>query len=130
MGTGGNETFQQKSIQKITERLKKEMLTIDRPAKMKERISELPIMRNGYGSVPKAVMDNACLKPVAKAIYAYLAAYANQNRIAYPSHKRIVSELHIGKESFYSNLRKLCDLGYVNIERLTIKSQVSKQEKL
>ena len=93
------------------------MDTIDKPAKMKERISELPIMRNGYGSVSKAVMDNACLKPVAKAIYAYLAAHANQNRMAYPSHERIVSELHVGKESFYSNLRKLCDFGYVNIER-------------
>ena len=95
--------------------------------KADKKISELPIMKSGYGIVYRTVMDDPELTSEAKAIYAYFASYANhKSNIAYPSHATIHKELRIGDKRFYDHFDRLCGAGYISAEKHTQKTKFAK----
>ncbi len=64
-------------------------------------------MSDGYGIVWRSVMQSKSLSCTAKAIYAYLASYADKNGTCFPSVERILDELNINKTTFYKHIRQL-----------------------
>lgn len=75
------------------------------------------ILKNGYGIVYKAVMQDERLSLTAKAIYAYLCSYTGSKGIVFPSRARILSELKLSKNTYYEHLNQLVELDYVVIEK-------------
>ena len=72
----------------------------------------------GFGIVGKAVMMDSVLTPEAKAIYAYLASFAGAGESCFPTRAKILSDLSIGKERYYSHFKLLIQEGYLRIEKM------------
>ncbi|WP_158620970.1 helix-turn-helix domain-containing protein [Candidatus Kurthia intestinigallinarum] len=75
------------------------------------------ILAEGYGIIPKLVMRDESLSIEAKAIYAYLAAFAGNQFEAYPSVELICHELNISKKRFLMHRKMLVERGYMEIKR-------------
>ena len=74
---------------------------------------ESSLLEKGFGFAPSVVMSNPKISFGAKGLYCYLASYANNNREAFPSVNRILSELNISKPSFYKYRKELIELKLV-----------------
>ncbi|MBO4330679.1 MAG: helix-turn-helix domain-containing protein [Oscillospiraceae bacterium] len=71
----------------------------------------------GYGTIPKAVMQDPRLDVKAKAVYAYFASYAGAGRAAFPPSPQIVNDLGVSKPTYQKALRSLQELGYISVEQ-------------
>lgn len=80
----------------------------------------------GYGLVFKDPMKNKALTIEAKAIYAYLAAYAGSTNVAFPSVELIVDELGISENRFHKNKKILIEQGYLSVHRERTENGFSK----
>jgi len=75
------------------------------------------IYEHGYGLIAQKVMRDKSLHAVAKAIYAYLAAFAGQDGQAFPSVELMMDELGIkSKDTFYKYRNQLINAGYITVE--------------
>ena len=75
------------------------------------------ILAHGYGLIPKLVTRDKKLSIEAKAIYAYLAAFAGNTQQAFPGVSLICDELNISKKRYLSHRKALIDRGYIEIKR-------------
>lgn len=75
------------------------------------------ILRDGYGYSPKKITRDASLSIEAKAIYAYLASFADENGIAYPGIELMCHELNISEKRFHRHKKQLIDQGFISVER-------------
>lgn len=75
------------------------------------------ILKNGYGYSPKKVMRDPSLSVEAKAIYAYLASFADNEGKAYPGIELMCHELNMGENRFHKYKKQLVDKGYITISR-------------
>lgn len=75
------------------------------------------ILKNGYGYSPKKVMRDPSLSVEAKAIYAYLASFADNEGKAYPGIELMCHELDISEKRFHRHKKRLIDLGFIKVER-------------
>ena len=83
-----------------------------------EKGASLPdILKDGYGYSPKRVMRDATLSVEAKAIYAYLASFADNEGKAYPGIELMCHELNMGENRFHKYKKQLIDKGYITISR-------------
>lgn len=73
------------------------------------------VLRKGYGSIPKLVMQDTRLSIEAKSIYAYIASYAGNGDSAFPGIDLMVKHLGIGEKRLYKHRKQLIDLGYITI---------------
>ena len=73
------------------------------------------IMFKGYGLIPKIVILDPTLSIEAKAIYAYLCAYAGSTDTAAVSRDKILHDLKISKKCYYNHLNTLKVKGLVSI---------------
>ena len=73
--------------------------------------------KSGYGLVYCSVMRDKSLTPEAKAIYAYLCAFAGAGETCYPSTGLMQSELKMSKDRFYRHIVYLERAGIVTKER-------------
>ncbi len=71
----------------------------------------------GYGTIPKAVMQDPRLDVKAKAVYAYFASYAGAGKAAFPPTPQIVADLGVSKPTYQKALRALQELGYIRVEQ-------------
>ncbi|MCU7557283.1 DnaD domain protein [Macrococcus capreoli] len=71
----------------------------------------------GYGLVFKNVMIDKSIDIEAKALYAFLSAYAGSSESAYPSVELICGQLNISEKRFKKYRKQLEDAGYLTIER-------------
>mgnify|MGYP000117607350 CR=1 FL=1 len=71
------------------------------------------IFADGYGIIPKMVMQDPELHIEAKAIYAYLCSFAGQGDTAFPSVKKMCRDLGISKDRYYKYIKELVDRGYI-----------------
>jgi Mn-dependent DtxR family transcriptional regulator len=71
----------------------------------------------GYGKIYKTIMRNKALLAIAKAIYAYICAYAGNSSKAFPKRDRIIRDLQINKDTFTKHLHALAEGGYLAKER-------------
>ena len=72
------------------------------------------IMAKGYGVVAKIPMRDTELKIKDKGLYAYLCALSGGGVRTWPSRGKILADLQIGKDAFYSSLERLITLGYLS----------------
>ena len=70
----------------------------------------------GYGRVYKSMVCNPDLSPPAKAVYAYLAAYAGESDSAFPGPKRYKTEMGMSVKTFKKYIKELKEAGYVIVE--------------
>ena len=75
------------------------------------------ILRDGYGYSPKKITRDASLSIEAKAIYAYLASFADEEGKAYPGIELICHELNISENRFHKHKKQLIDHGYISVYR-------------
>lgn len=75
------------------------------------------IFEGGYGLIPKKVMRDQAISINAKALYAYLCAYAGVTGEAFPTIDQIKRELHIGKNKYYRLINELINAGYIEIRQ-------------
>lgn len=75
------------------------------------------ILAEGYGIIPKIVMRDEKLSIEAKAIYAYLAAFAGNRFEAYPSVELMCHDLTISKKRLLAHRKQLVERGYLDIKR-------------
>lgn len=68
---------------------------------------------NSFGKVYKEVFMNTDISIKAKALYAYLYAYAGKNRVAYPNKERICNELGISENTLNKYLKQLIAANYI-----------------
>ena len=67
-------------------------------------------LSGGYGIITKQAMKHRNISIVAKAIYAYLCAYAVVDDECYPSVKKIMYDLNIkSSDRFYKHMKQLID---------------------
>lgn len=75
------------------------------------------INSKGFGIIPKLVMQDRRLTPFAKAIYAYFCSYAGAGRIAFPRIAKIISDIGISRNCYYSHFPLLKEFGYIKSEQ-------------
>ena len=75
------------------------------------------ILESGYGVMPQMITRDKSLSIEAKAIYAYLTAFAGNKKEAFPSVKLICSELKISEKRYLKHRKFLLDKGYIRIRR-------------
>ena len=75
------------------------------------------ILKDGYGYSPKKITRDASLSIEAKAIYAYLASFADEEGKAYPGIELICHELNISENRFHKHKKQLIDHGYISVYR-------------
>jgi len=75
------------------------------------------IYSKGYGLSPKLVMLDDRLSIVSKAIYCYFSCYAGAGKIAFPKVTKIISDLKISKNTYYTHFEPLRTCGYIKVEQ-------------
>lgn len=85
---------------------------------MEVKYNKNSILRAGYGIIPKVVMRDKNLSIEAKAIYAYLIAFAGDKKTCYPSRDLMCEELGISINRFTKHLKTLKESGYIKVERI------------
>ena len=69
---------------------------------------------NGYGIIPKLVMQDKRLTRDAKCIYAYFCSFAGTGSKAFPSVAKICDDLNYGSDdTFRKHFKLLVDYGYI-----------------
>ncbi|MDT2850191.1 helix-turn-helix domain-containing protein [Vagococcus carniphilus] len=82
------------------------------------------INSQGYGIMPKMIMQDKRLTIESKAIYAYLVSYAGAGTSAFPGLKRILSDLCISENRFYRHRKLLIDCGYISVNAIRNEKKV------
>jgi|GEM_PF-2221335 len=80
------------------------------------------IYRQGYGIVPKYVMQDQDITLESKAIYAYLCALAGSGDITFPYRETILRQLGLSKNTYYRHYKPLLEEGYLSVTRPTDKT--------
>ena len=75
------------------------------------------ILSKGYGQLSKIVMLDPLLSLEAKAIYAYFCSYCGGGNTAFPGRDKIVSDLHINKDTYYKHFKMLVSNGYISVQQ-------------
>ncbi|HZG10552.1 MAG TPA: conserved phage C-terminal domain-containing protein [Kurthia gibsonii] len=84
------------------------------------------ILAKGFGLIPRTLTRDKDLSIEAKAIYAYLAAFAGNNNEAFPSVELICAELDISRNRYFKHRKSLLEKGYIRIRRERLESGFSK----
>src|SRR5574344_793059 len=75
------------------------------------------ILSKGFGHIAKFVATDTDLTIEALAIYGYFSSFAGGGDSAFPSRKKILYDLKIGKERYYNHYNLLLKEGYITTER-------------
>nr|DAM00103.1 MAG TPA: hypothetical protein [Caudoviricetes sp.] len=84
------------------------------------------VLSKGFGLIPKLIARDKDLSIEAKAIYAYLAAFAGNNSEAFPGIELICEELNISDRRFFKHRKILLEKGYIRVRRERLESGFSK----
>jgi len=79
----------------------------------KDIIQVQGINSQGYGIIPKMVMQDKRLTIQAKAIYGYFCSYAGAGKTAFPKQTKILADLKISRNSYYTHFNLLKEFGYI-----------------
>lgn len=77
------------------------------------------ILSQGYGFSPQIVMRDTRLTPEAKAIYSYMASFADANLTSFPTIQLQLHELGMSAKRYYKHRKLLEDFGYIVVKRTT-----------
>src|SRR5271157_5553417 len=76
------------------------------------------IFSNGYGIVPKRMMQNKNLNVYDKCILAYMLSFTGGGNSCFPSYKKIAEDLCISEPTISKSLKNIISLGYIKKEKL------------
>lgn len=82
---------------------------------LKDKLEVEGVNANGYGIMPKIVMQDKRLTIESKAIYAYIVSYAGAGNSAFPSLRKILTDLQISENRFYKHRKLLIDCNYITV---------------
>ena len=85
---------------------------------MDDKIKGFSINRNGYGTVPKSVMQDQDLSISAKAVYSYFCSYTGAGDTCFPTRNKICFDLGIANNSLSKYLKELTTNGYLMVEQV------------
>lgn len=80
-----------------------------------DKFIQQDIMALGYGLISKKIMTDNSISIEAKGIYAYLASFAGNDHIAFPSKKKILNDLNISENRYYKHREQLIKAGYLTV---------------
>ena len=81
----------------------------------KTKTSEL--FNDGYGVIPKAVMQDRNLSATAKLLYAYLSSFAGADNFCFPSKEKIMFDLGLSQGTISKYLKELVQHGLVSVSQ-------------
>ncbi len=76
------------------------------------------INKDGYGIIPKSVMQDRKLSISAKAVYSYFCSFAGQGDNCLPTREKTCHDLDISKDSLRKYLSQLISEGYLTADFL------------
>ena len=74
--------------------------------------------KGGYGLVFQDVTRNKNISAAAKGLYAYLSAFCGMSDECYPSVDTIITEMDMGKDTFYRHINALVAAGVVKKQQV------------
>jgi hypothetical protein len=83
-----------------------------------DRIQGFNINSNGYGTIPKSVMQDQELSISAKAVYSYFCSYTGAGDTCFPTRNKICFDLGIANNSLTKYLKELTTNGYLKVEQI------------
>ena len=83
-----------------------------------DKIQGFRINRNGYGTIPKSVMQDQDLSIAAKAVYSYFCSFTGSGDVCFPSRKKICYDLGIANNSLSKYINELRRNGYLDVEQV------------
>lgn len=92
---------------------------------MEDKIQGFSINKDGYGTIPKTVMQDKELNIASKAVYAYFCSYTGAGDSCFPTRKKICFDLGISNDSLSKYLNQLIDNGYLTVEQIKEKGRFS-----
>lgn len=95
----------------------KRNLIEEKVQELKQLLKNEGILVKGFGLVYKGVIQSKDLNLKAKAIYAYLCAFAGNSNRCYPSVKKMINDLNIDYQTFLKYRKELESKGLIKIER-------------
>ena len=85
---------------------------------MDDKIVGFKINSQGFGTIPKLVMQDRSLSLGAKAVYAYFCSFTGAGDSCFPSRERICYDLDLNKDTFTKYRNELVTRGYIKIEQI------------
>lgn len=85
---------------------------------MDDKIIGFKINSQGFGTIPKLVMQDRSLSLGAKAVYAYFCSFTGAGDSCFPSRERICYDLDLNKDTFTKYRNELVTRGYIKIEQI------------
>lgn len=73
----------------------------------------MSVQANGYGTVPKLIMQDQSISIQAKGLYAYFCSYAGAGNKAYPRRSTILRDMDMCENAYYRHYRQLVDKGII-----------------
>lgn len=83
-----------------------------------DKLIGLNVNKDGYGFVPKMVMQDKRLNIAAKAVYAYFCSFTGAGDTCFPTRKKICFDLSISNDSLSKYLKQLVENGYLIVEQI------------
>lgn len=83
---------------------------------MDDKIIGFKINSQGFGTIPKLVMQDRSLNIIAKVIYAYLCSFTGAGDSCFPSRDKVCYDLNINKDTFTKYRNELISKGYIKVE--------------
>ena len=83
---------------------------------MDDKIVGFKINSQGFGTVPKLVMQDRSLNIISKVIYAYLCSFTGAGDSCFPSRDKVCYDLNINKDTFTKYRNELISKGYIKVE--------------
>ncbi len=82
------------------------------------------ILENGYGIVPKAVIEDKNLSITSKVLYSLLCVFKGDGEVASPKRDTIMSYVGISaKNTYYKHREQLVDSGYIEVEECMVENR-------
>ncbi|WP_142667132.1 helix-turn-helix domain-containing protein [Enterococcus faecalis] len=85
---------------------------------LQDKLAVEGVNANGYGVMPKLVMQDKRLTIEAKSIYAYIVSFAGAGSTAFPSLRKILEDLQISEKRFYKHRKLLIDCNYISVTQI------------
>ena len=83
-----------------------------------DKIKGFSINRNGYGTIPKSVMQDQELTLASKAVYSYFCSFTGSGDTCFPSRSKICFDLGVSKDRLGKCLSQLTERGYIRVEQV------------
>lgn len=81
-------------------------------------ISNCEIDKEGYGNIPKMVMQDKKLSALSKAVYAYFCSFTGAGDSCFPTREKICYDLGISNNSLSKYLKELIENNYLIVKQI------------